>query len=102
MTYPSLNNPNKMQATYFNPVYKISNVHALTGTNAYQRFLLNQVDDSTLLLSPEQLEDLRSRNTRPEYDFHKADVFSLGLVGLEMATYRNSAEYYDLDQVVID
>lgn len=59
MTGPSINKPHKESSTP-NPIYKITNVTQLTQSNAYKKALVGSIDDgSPLLLSPEQLEELK-------------------------------------------
>ena len=64
MTGPSINKPHK-ESSSPNPIYKITNVMQLTQINAYQKALMGSIDEgSPLLLSPEQLENLKSQTSR--------------------------------------
>ncbi|CAD8120223.1 unnamed protein product [Paramecium sonneborni] len=60
--------------------------------NGYQKALL--LNDFQYL-SPELLKEVRAKNSSPNVDFIKGDVFALGLVLLELASLSSCEQYYD-------
>ncbi|CAD8111964.1 unnamed protein product [Paramecium primaurelia] len=60
--------------------------------NGYQKALL--LNDFQYL-SPELLKELRAKNSQPNVDFIKGDVFALGLTLLELANLSSCEQYYD-------
>ncbi|KAM3135907.1 hypothetical protein pb186bvf_012036 [Paramecium bursaria] len=62
------------------------------GKNSYQQALFS---DEILYIAPELLGSLYMKNTDVKADFGKADVFSLGMMLLEIASQQSSATCYD-------
>lgn len=48
-----------------------------------------------VLPSPEQLDALREKNLKKQYDVFQSDVFSLGMTMLQVSSLRPSRELYD-------
>jgi len=53
-------------------------------------------------LSPQLFRGLLHRNLHPSYNQHKNDIFSLGMVALEMASLVNVQTCYDFDNNTIN
>lgn len=49
----------------------------------------------TCYLAPELLTSLKKRQTNPELEFQACDIFSLGMICLEMATLTNVNNCYN-------
>jgi hypothetical protein len=65
MTSPSINNPHKQTHSGPNPVYKVTSLSQLTQNDSYKKALVgSREEDSPLLLSPEQLEELKAQSFR--------------------------------------
>ncbi|KAM3129460.1 Lysine Methyltransferase 2D [Paramecium bursaria] len=88
MTNHSLNNG--LKKDQLNPIYKITDIQRLSELNAYKRQILNMKGEYNN--APEVLPYLKSRTIQPQYDQLKADIFCVGLIGLEMGTLSNLSD----------
>lgn len=102
MSAPSLNNDEREGQDLPNAIFKLTSIHSMTQLNSYKRQLTGQQDDYTLLLSPEQLAELKTMVLKPTHDPFKSDVFSIGVVAMEMATLVDMTAIYDQNTKVID
>lgn len=75
--------------------FKLNNIQQMTGFNQYKRVLIDE--EQKCYLSPELLACLARKELRPNYDQQKADVYTLGLVLLELALACDIQKLYDLD-----
>ncbi|CAD8208097.1 unnamed protein product [Paramecium pentaurelia] len=72
---------------------KLTEYNLIYGSmNGYQKALL--LNDFQYL-SPELLKELRAKNSSPNVDLIKCDVFALGLTLLELASLKSCEQYYD-------
>lgn len=64
------------------------------GKTAYEIVMENP--SSMSLLSPEQLENIKCRQTENLAHIHETEMFAVGLVMLEAMTYESAMECYNL------
>ena len=92
------NNVNKQQENFTNPVkVKTKKINKLK-----EVFFFDNKIEEILYFSPEKLKKIKKKNLAIFYDYQKSDVFSLGIVLLEIASLTNITDCYNLENLTIN
>ncbi|CAD8146687.1 unnamed protein product [Paramecium octaurelia] len=82
--------------------YKIADPHLFDHKNDYQKIYSDKQKYSKIAyLSPELVSELDKGNKEPNVDWFKSDIYSLGMVFLQLCSGKQSSLCYDYDQGVI-
>jgi hypothetical protein len=87
------------------PLYKLTDHQLMTNMSDYQRLMIGAVEQDDWMVAPEVMVEVGKRKFRkPQINNQKAEVFSLGIVCLYMATLIHPKEFklYDFDRYIVD